>query len=128
VAASAVVVVVVLVTAALLSTGEPRTGPTTSSPTPSATTVDSSVVPVPTDVVAALSGERTVLFSWVNPDPQEGDRYLWGVDDGSDERQVTVSGSASVALPEGEDSVCIEVSVVRTDGRVSTRPARACYP
>src|SRR5690606_9939458 len=119
VGASAVVVVGVLVTAALLSTGEPRTGPTTSSPTPSATTVDSSVVPVPTNVVAASSGERTVLFSWVNPDPQEGDRYLWGID-GGDERQVTVSGSATVEIPEGEDSVCIEVSVVRTDGRVST--------
>jgi hypothetical protein len=86
------------------------------------------VVPVPADLVGALSGERSVLFSWVNPDPQEGDRYLWGVDDETDARQVTVSPSATVELPEGEDSVCIEVSVVRTDGRVSTSPARACYP
>ncbi len=128
VGASALIVVGVLVTAAVLSTGDPRTGPTTAAPTPSATTVGTTVVPVPTDLVGALSGERSVLFSWVNPDPQEGDRYLWGVDDETDARQVTVSPSATVELPEGEDSVCIEVSVVRTDGRVSTSPARACYP
>ena len=128
VGASVVVAAGVLVTAAVLTLGEPQSGPTTATPAPSPTSLGAPVVPVPVDVVGVASGERAVMFSWVNPEPAEGDRYLWGIDDEIDTREATVATSVTVALPEGEDGVCIEVSVVRTDGRVSTRPARACYP
>lgn len=129
-AAASVVVVGVLAVAAVYTFGEPEppAAPTTSAPSPSPQTVGSAAVPTPVDLTGVDRGDGTILFGWVNPAPEEGDRYLWGVDDERDDRSATVATSVVVPLPEGEGTVCIEVSVVRKNGKMSTHPARACYP
>ena len=97
----------------------------TSSVVPTAPVVRA--VPTPQDLVGTPTADGTV-FTWTNPDPQEGDRYLW-----SEVRAGQVSAKQAVAeptvtvIPEVPGSeVCVEVAVVRTDGRFSTTPAVAC--
>ncbi|WNB85964.1 hypothetical protein [Cellulomonas sp. ATA003] len=76
--------------------------------------------------------------TWTNPQPQDGDRYLWGVvRAGADTRlelvddtQVTVevaTGSPAGTTAAAERT-CVEVSIVRADRRASNRPALGCTP
>ncbi len=84
-------------------------------------------VPTPQDVTARVAADGAVVFSWTNPDPEPGDRYLWGVAsagrpttlDTVDEPQVQV-------YPEQPGQLCVEVSIVRSDGRYSAQPAVGC--
>ncbi|WP_149203962.1 serine/threonine-protein kinase [Actinotalea subterranea] len=122
------VVVAALVVGGILafSPDGPDDGP---EETPSATATVPTVraVPTPTDLEGTLGADGAV-FTWVNPEPEKGDRFLWG-------RVVTGTETAMTAVDEptvtvspvapGEE-VCIEVSVVRTDGRFSTEPAVGC--
>ncbi|WP_225752949.1 serine/threonine-protein kinase [Actinotalea sp. Marseille-Q4924] len=86
-------------------------------------------VPAPADLTGVPAGDGTVVFTWTNPEPEEGDRYVWGVvvpgrDTALapvDEPSVTVPAS-----PDGPDGTCVEVALVRQDGRSSTQPAVAC--
>ncbi|MCW3492800.1 serine/threonine-protein kinase [Microbacterium sp. SSM24] len=88
----------------------------------------SAVVPEPEDLAgAAVTGG--VRFTWTNPDPQEGDRYLVGVVTRSDEEpefepitetEVTVPADAS-------GTTCVEVLLVRQNGQ-SSDPVRGCTP
>ena len=86
------------------------------------------VVPKPESLTgAAVDGG--VRFTWTNPDPQDGDVYLWGVVsrtgtvpeiDSTPESEVTVP-----ADPSGE--TCLEVTTVRANGRASEQ-VRGCVP
>ena len=123
----AIVVVGAVVVASLLTPPAEEAAPSTS---PSA-------APVPQDPVAEFiapptEGESSVgggkaTFRWINPDPQEGDTYLW--------QQVRLDGGeataanvreTSVTVPLGTDTqVCIDVSVRRENGSTSD-PLRIC--
>ncbi|MGZ0712044.1 serine/threonine-protein kinase (plasmid) [Coraliomargarita sp. W4R53] len=70
-----------------------------------------------------------VAFTWINPDPKDGDFYLYGVVTGETSepayesvRDTTVTVPAA---PSGE--VCIELLMVRANGTQSN-PVRACAP
>lgn len=102
---------------------EPEPEPTT---TPSVVLPTALAVPAPTDVVGVREGDA-VVFTWANPDPQDGDRYTWGVVERGAvaERHVTDEPTATVSpAPGGE--VCVEVAVVRADRRASVVPAVGC--
>ncbi|GAA2719982.1 serine/threonine-protein kinase [Cellulomonas aerilata] len=94
-------------------------------------------VPSPQGVAGATQPDGSVVFTWTNPQPQDGDRYLWGVTRaGEPTRMRTVDEPTVVLAPEAAAPValeagaaaplCVEVSIVRADRRASTRPAVGC--
>lgn len=122
VAATVVVVAAAAVTAVLAmrpsDTAEPEPTPTSEAPIPM-------VVPAPTDLTGAILGDKTV-FTWANPQPQDGDKYLWSLlDTAGTPGQAELTNDTTLNLPTSGDVVCIEVAVVRSDGRAS-QPARGC--
>ncbi|WP_019136827.1 serine/threonine-protein kinase [Cellulomonas massiliensis] len=81
----------------------------------------------------ALTGERqadgSVVFSWDNPDPQAGDQYEWALRRASGVQEPTLVATTTVTVPAadaGDGEVCVEVSIVRADRRLSTSPAQGC--
>ncbi|HEY0185862.1 MAG TPA: serine/threonine-protein kinase [Cellulomonas sp.] len=87
-------------------------------------------VPSPTGLVGTRTAAGTVEFTWTNPDPQDGDRYLWGVLSTVGETSFAspTDQALAVVTPDGEGEVCIEVSIVRADRRASATPAEGCVP
>ena len=78
--------------------------------------------------IADLSGSRQgelIVFTWVNKDPQEGDKFIWSVVEvtGQVDPQQSEAPVAQVAASPG--TVCIDVMLRRDDGRVS-EPVRGC--
>lgn len=86
-------------------------------------------VPTPSLLSGANLGDGTAEFQWTNPSPQEGDAYIWAVistDENYAEYNRTEDLSVIVPIPEDSVAVCIEVSIVRDDGRASQTAAQAC--
>ncbi|WP_182112091.1 serine/threonine-protein kinase [Actinotalea sp. JY-7876] len=120
----------VVVVAALVVGGvfafrpDPGVEPT---PTPTAVVPSIRAVPAPEALEGAVE-DGAAVFTWENPDPQEGDSYLWGVSLAGTEPQLELVGEETVTVTPvvpGEQ-LCVEVSIVRSDGRFSTSPATAC--
>ncbi len=127
IAAAAAVVVAVVVVASLLQP-PPEPEPTDAA-TESSAPQDplAGFVPQMGDLTGVVSGSE-VVFTWTNPDPAEGDTYVWfpvtlegtGAGQRVDEPTVTVP-----ADPGGR--TCIEVQLVRSNGGTG-EPARGCTP
>lgn len=86
------------------------------------------VVPTPkiSEPERSENGE-SVTFSWTNPDPVDGDAYLWRRTDGGQEGPANPTGEESAlitGLAPG-DEVCVSVWLNR-DGQLSADPAEAC--
>ena len=134
VAAAAAVVVVAAVGAVLVTTlgGADPTGPVAPTDGLAAPQTGPAAAPVPAP--HSLAGTRTadgaVTFTWQNPDPQDGDRYLWGVLTATGEPTLELVDQESVTVPadQGTGEVCIQVSIVRADRTASARPAQGCAP
>ncbi|SFN93377.1 serine/threonine-protein kinase [Mycetocola miduiensis] len=99
-------------------------------PTPSATSSLVTLgVPTPAAVGVTPSADGTsVTFEWENPEPQDGDKFVWNRSDGPNRGPKTPTGSTSVTI-DGVDSntqVCVEVLIVRTNGKLSTEPLEMC--
>lgn len=85
-----------------------------------------SIVPGVTDLTGSSDGGR-ISFTWQNPQPEEGDSYLWyevtldgpGEPQYTEESTVTLEGART-------DRTCIEVVLKRADGRSSPQPTRGC--
>ena len=129
IAAAVVVVVVVgaVVVASLLAPPATEAKPAQSSaPTPKPQEPDAEFIAAPTDGSSRIQNGKAV-FRWVNPDPQDGDTYLW--------QQVRLDGAeatpanapkARVSVPLGDETqICIDVSVRRENGATSD-PLRIC--
>jgi len=129
VAAAAVVVIAVVLAVSLpaLLGGTPD-----AAPTPPATSAPkdpiSALVAPPTDLEGAPAAGG-VEFTWTNPDPQEGDRFLVGVVTRADqEPELEAVTEPTVTVPANPSgTTCIEVMVVRTNGQ-SSDPAKGCVP
>ena len=67
-------------------------------------------------------------FTWANPAPEDGDAYRWGVVTATDEEPLAAAGDAAATVPAADapGEVCVQVLLVRADGRVSAQPARGC--
>ncbi|MFJ6678190.1 protein kinase [Microbacterium sp. NPDC091382] len=123
----AIVVVGAVIVASLLTPPADEAAPSTS---PSAAPIPqdpvSEYIAPPTEGESSVAGGKAT-FRWINPDPQEGDTYLW--------QQVRLDGGEATAanVPEtsvtvslGNDTqVCIDVSVRRENGSTSD-PLRIC--
>ena len=79
-----------------------------------------------------LAGEVVgvdVRFAWTNPDPQEGDTYIYAsvsvADAEPDFEAVAVPEVTVAADPSG--TTCVDVILVRENGQ-SSDPVRGCVP
>jgi eukaryotic-like serine/threonine-protein kinase len=110
--------------------GQPEEAPAVTAPTqppPDALAGVEGVVPTPTDVVGAESGNN-VVFTWTNPDPQEGDVYRFRtvtVQEEGEWTRTVQTEAPLVANPDG--TTCADIQIVRAIGTAS-EPVRACWP
>jgi serine/threonine protein kinase len=125
----AVLAAVVLGVFAVLN-GQPGEQPAVAPPTqapPDALAGVEGVVPTPTDITAEESG-NAVVFTWTNPDPQDGDVYRFRTvtvqEEGDWDRTVQTEAPV-VANPDGP--TCADIQIVRANGTAS-EPVRACWP
>jgi serine/threonine protein kinase len=81
----------------------------------------------PVDVVGT-PGEGGVVFTWSNPEPEDGDVYQWGLlVPGTETTLSSTTDTTVTVVPAEGQKTCIEVSVRRTDGRAS-EPTTGCAP
>lgn len=84
-------------------------------------------VPAPTEVVLTWEGSD-VVATWVNPSPQEGDRYSLQVElDGAPSARTSTTETTTRIPSDGVAEVCLQVAVVRADGATS-RVEVQCAP
>ena len=86
------------------------------------------VVPAPHSLLGVRQPDGSVVFTWENPEPKAGDKYLWGVlkPTGEPELALLDAPTVTVAADASAGEVCVEVSIVRADRRSSDRPAQGC--
>ena len=103
-------------------------GPQTPTPVTSSEPQDpvSAIVPEPTDITAAV-GTDGIRFSWTNPDPQDGDYYLYAVVTTAAEPEFHSVPETAVTVPaDSSGTTCIDVVTVRANGQSSDPPVRGC--
>lgn len=128
-----VLAAVVAIGAAALRSGDtPGGGPSSTDFTQDADpTGIAEPVPAPHSLQGTRQPDGSVVFTWENPDPQDGDHYLWGVLQATGEPQLALVDVATVTVPADQAAaaqVCVEVAIVRADRRVSDDPAQGCTP
>ncbi|MDN4614335.1 serine/threonine-protein kinase [Leifsonia sp. F6_8S_P_1B] len=101
--------------------------------TPSTEATDASLsadaVPSPKGLTGKKMADGSAVFSWSNPDPEDGDQYLWGISGTGVAAGFQLVGQPSLTIPADqatEGQICVDVSIVRKDRRASVEPARAC--
>lgn len=123
-------VLVGAVVAALLLTGEDPAAEPTQVAT-SAAPIDAIVedsVPTVTELTGVVEGEQAV-FTWTNPDPLEGDSYLWRQVIPGQEFTFEETTENSVTLDADESGrTCIEVVLRRANGKSAVEGVEACTP
>ncbi|WEV65518.1 serine/threonine-protein kinase [Bifidobacterium sp. ESL0764] len=87
-------------------------------------------VPQATNLAGASDGQN-VTFTWSNPAPKAGDTYAWSeVQDGSaapgTQTSIVKDPKVTLNVASGNPQTCIQVSIVRADGRMSASPTMAC--
>ncbi|WP_407358631.1 protein kinase [Microbacterium sp. LTA6] len=87
--------------------------------------VTSDAVPKVAELTGTRDGEQ-VTFTWTNPDPREGDSFIWSVVDvtGVVDPQQAPEPKAQF-VPPAAGKVCIDVLLRRDDGRAS-EAVRGC--
>lgn len=129
-AVGSVLAIAAAVVAVVLLANRPETdpGPAAGTEFPGPASTLGQTVPAPTNLFGARQADGTVVFTWTNPEPQEGDTYLWGVRTATGEPQLEIAEEPTVTVtpPAEGGEVCLEVSVVRADRRASTVPAEGC--
>lgn len=76
-------------------------------------------------ITAEVSGDEAV-FTWENPEQREGDTYLWRTTTATGKGRITGVEEPTATTPVLEDDrTCVEVVVVRSNGKQS-EPAVGC--
>jgi hypothetical protein len=127
---AAVVVAAAIAGSAALALGDDRPTAAVAAGTDAPTGVTAAVtaVPSPVDLRAQGLPDGSTVVTWTNPQPLDGDRYLWGVVRAGAPTELQLVDGPTVTVPGTGEPVCVEVSVVRADRRASTRPAVVCSP
>lgn len=107
---------------AILAPPEATEAPPTSAPQDPV----AEVVPEVEDLTGTVEGAEAV-FTWTNPDPRDGDLYLWRQDIVGEETAPEPIEEATVRVPMTGERTCIEVSLRRVTGQAS-QPVSACAP
>ena len=103
-----------------------RVEATTTKPTPESA-IGGGSVPTPQLLAATPSGNnKSVTFSWKNPDPIDGDVFRWALAESPDEKKPLKEAKVTVKRPSSGARVCIEVTMIRA-GRASA-PLKSCNP
>lgn len=128
---AALVIVAVVVSISLISAPRGAAEPSTrdsSQPAPVDPVAPEAVVPDIQNLSGVVQGSE-IVFSWTNPSPQEGDTYLWRAVVPGEEIafQETVDPQAAVAMNAGGNA-CIEVLLVRANGRSADDGVEGCAP
>lgn len=83
-------------------------------------------VPEPEDPVTAAEGVSATaeggeaVFTWDNPDPKDGDTYMWRTTTATGKGRITTAEEATASTPVVDgDRTCIEVVVIRSNGKQS---------
>jgi hypothetical protein len=85
-------------------------------------------VPPISSVTADIVGDQ-IVFTWENPEPEEGDSYLWGIQVAGAARDIDIASEPTVSVPlSGNEGACIEVTLRRVDGRAGAEPTVGCAP
>jgi len=108
---------------ALVAGVTPEPNPEASDETVAPQNPVSEAVPKVADLQGARAGDQ-VTFTWTNPNPLEGDTYLWTNLDPASDGAVN-RAEDEIATVDGAGQVCIEVMLRRQDGRASDT-VRAC--
>lgn len=118
----------VAVTLGVVFAGPPGPGDPDGTPTPSGAPVVVESIPTPElDGPPVLEG-TTLTFTLKNPDPQEGDRFVWRPDPAPDEGFRRIEGdSFSIEGYTPGATVCVQAYVLR-DAKTSANPLSECYP
>jgi len=100
------------------------------------TTIVVDDVPSPTGLTGSRAADGSVTFTWTNPSPEPDDHYLWGLRTATTEPVLALVSAPTVTVPVAAQrgptpstpaaEVCIEVSIVRADGRASATPVLGC--
>jgi serine/threonine protein kinase len=127
---AAVAVIAVAVTLGLLG-GGPAPRPTPSASAPSAGGSDvlvSESIPTP-EIGSVVPEGSNLVFTLVNPQPEEGDHFVWKRSDrpASEPLRELAADSFVVEGYAIGQTVCVEASVTR-GGKTSPRPLEQCYP
>ena len=86
----------------------------------------SAIVPGPTDVTGTVTADG-IRFTWTNPDPEDGDYYLYAVVTTATEPEFHSAAQTDVTVPaDASGTTCIDVVTVRANGQSSDPPARGC--
>ncbi|MBD8058448.1 serine/threonine protein kinase [Cellulomonas sp. JH27-2] len=126
---SGLVVVAAVVAIAAVTLGDGSDPAPTSTPeyTPPDGAVVQAQVPSPTNLAGERRADGSVVFTWTNPQPLDGDSYAWGLLQATGEPELAIVDQPTVVVPDpGKDEVCIEVSLVRAGGRASEQPTQGC--
>lgn len=124
--AAAVVILAVVLLAIFLPRGDaPRqAAPAPTQPPSNALGgLDGAVAP-PAGLNGIQQAGETV-FTWTNPEPQEGDIYLWRSVTATSQGELVRTAEPQAVLPATGSETCIEVQVARANGRAS-EPVAAC--
>lgn len=126
-AAVVVVAAVVGLVAAFLHGGTPA-APPDSGIQVRQTAPPAVAVPAVTGLAGTRAPDGSVRFTWTDPAPQDGDRYQWGLVTATGEEPLSLVGEPWATVPPAKapGQVCIQVLLVRGDGRVSSDAARGC--
>ncbi len=126
VAGVAALVVIGLAAAWFVRGGAGATVAPTATPTASIGQDPVGTIAPPTELAGQRQGDR-VVFTWTNPDPKEGDTFLYRAVllDRDAATHQTDQPTASLAVQ--PQSTCIEVEVRRASGK-SSQPAKKCVP
>jgi hypothetical protein len=103
--------------------------PQTPEPEPTTTqSLDTGSVPAVTGLKVSGAYDTMVRFEWNNPDPQPDDAYVWRIIDVNSHTQNTRTTETFVEVQRdtAEQQICIEVSIARANGKMSSTPAREC--
>jgi serine/threonine protein kinase len=85
-------------------------------------------VPAVTSLAGKVEGQN-VVFTWKNPDPKDGDSYLWHTVDQGSSSPLAATNDATITVPAaGTGRTCVEVMLRRSSGRTSDSPTLACVP
>ena len=85
------------------------------------------VVPPVTDLAGSVQGGAAV-FTWTNPEPEDGDGYLWYPYTLSGDGQAARVAEPTVSVPvDPSGTTCIAVTVLRADGTTGPEK-RECTP
>ena len=126
---AAAVLIAGAVTAGIVLGGVPTAPTAASSAAPGAggDAIVASAIPTPS-IGAIVPAETTLTFTVVNPDPQEGDEFLWKRYDRPGDQLRAIAGDQIVVdnYAAGQ-TVCIDVSIKRGT-KTSADPLQECYP